>query len=123
MRDRSKAQIYTRRDGALNRAAAIPDHTQGKLQQILHPSYPLCKDDVVWILEFIKKKVVEEDPQIQGLAQPRLLKNFRYFAEVAMMLIHRRNGFDQEADRLKMWLREAAYGLQDEPNARNHFTS
>lgn len=98
----------------MNQSVAYPNHTQGKLEQILHPGYPLCKDDVVWILEFIKKKVAEEDPQMLGLAQPRLMKNFRYFAEVAMMLIHRRNGFDQEADRLKMWLREAAYGLQEE---------
>jgi len=104
----------TRRDEVLNPIVAYSNHTQGKLEQILHPSYVLCKEDVVWILEFIKKKVAEEDPRMQGLAQPRLLKNFRYFAEVSLMLIHRRNGFDQEADRLKMWLREAAYGLQGE---------
>jgi hypothetical protein len=104
----------TRRDGALNPTVAYQNRTKGKLEQILHPSYTLCKEDVVWILEFIKKKVAEEDPLMQGLTQPRLLKNFRYFAEVSLMLIHRRNGFDQEADRLKMWLREAAYGLQEE---------
>jgi hypothetical protein len=103
----------------MNRPAMYPSHIQGKLEQILHPSYPLCKDDVVWILEFIKKKVAEEDPQLQGLTQPRLMKNFRYFAEVAMMLIHRRNGFDQEADRLKMWLREAAFGLHDDAAMTN----
>ncbi|UJF35234.1 hypothetical protein [Paenibacillus hexagrammi] len=97
----------------LNATSPYTNHTKGKLEQILHPSHPLCRDDVVWILEFIKKKVAEEDPQLQDLSQPRLMRNFRYFAEVAMMLIHRRNGFDQEADRLKMWLREAAYGLQD----------
>ncbi|MCD1257959.1 hypothetical protein B5M42_003765 [Paenibacillus athensensis] len=99
----------------MNRAAAYPDPTRGKLDQLLHPGYPLCKEDVVWILEFIKKKVAEEDPQMQVTSQPHLIKNFLYFAEVAMMLIHRRNGFDQEADRLKKWLREAAYGRQDSP--------
>jgi hypothetical protein len=99
----------------LNHAAMHTNHTQGKLEQILHPNYTLCKDDVVWILEFIKKKVAEADPHVQSLPQPRLLTDFRYFAEVALMLIHRRSGFDQEADRLKEWLREAAYGLQQEP--------
>jgi len=98
----------------LNHTVAYPNHTKSRLDQILHPSYPLCKDDVIWILEFIKKKVAEEDPGLQGLAQPRLLKNFRYFAEVAMMLVHKRGGFDEEASRLKMWLQEAAYGLQVE---------
>ncbi|WP_246320002.1 hypothetical protein [Paenibacillus qinlingensis] len=97
-----------------NLTTALTNRTQRKLEQILHPSYTLCKEDVVWILEFIKKKVAEEDPMMQGLTQPRLLRNFRYFAEISLMLIHKRNGFDEEADRLKMWLREAAYGLQDE---------
>ncbi len=45
------------------------------------------------------------------LSQPRLLQNFRYFAEIALMLIQRRNGFDQEADRLKRWVQEASHGL------------
>ncbi|WP_261807561.1 hypothetical protein [Paenibacillus sp. N3.4] len=91
----------------MNSIVAYTNHNQGKLEQILHPSYILCKDDVVWILEFIKKKVAEEDPHMQGLTQPHLLRNFRYFAEISLMLIHRRNSFDQEADRLKKWLREA----------------
>lgn len=97
----------------MNPITANQSLNQSKLDHILHPSYQLCREDVIWILEFIKKKVAEEDPNLLGLAQPRLLKNFHYFAEISMMLIHRRNGFDQEADRLKMWLREAAYGLQN----------
>ncbi|MCZ8520262.1 MULTISPECIES: hypothetical protein [Paenibacillus] len=82
-----------------------------KVQQILDPSTPLCKDDIVWMLEYIKKKVAEEDPNLMDLPQPRLMQNFRYFAEIALMVIQRRNGFDQEADRLKAWVSEAAYGL------------
>lgn len=97
----------------MNPVPLFQSTSQSRLEQILHPSYQLCREDVVWILEFIKKKVAEEDPKLHGLSQPRMMENFRYFAEVAMMLIHHRSGFDQEADRLKMWLREAAYGLQD----------
>jgi hypothetical protein len=82
-----------------------------KLEQILDPARPLCKEEVVWILEYIKKKVTEEDPQLMDLTQPRLLQNFRFFAEIALMLIQRRNGFDQEADRLKSWVYEASFGL------------
>ncbi|WP_281887916.1 hypothetical protein [Paenibacillus sp. YYML68] len=85
--------------------------TTMKLDQIMDPTHPLCKDEIVWMLEYIKKKVAEEDPQLMDLSQPRLLQNFRYFAEIALMLIQRRNGFDQEADRLKAWLHEAAYGI------------
>ncbi|MFD0680413.1 MULTISPECIES: hypothetical protein [unclassified Paenibacillus] len=90
---------------------------QRKLEQILNPAHTLCKEDVVWILEFIKKKVAEEDPHLMELSQPRLMQNFRYFADISLMLIQRRNGFDQEADRLKNWISEATYGLTPPPKS------
>lgn len=88
-----------------------PNLTDLKLDQIMDPTRPLCKEDVVWMLELIKKKVAEQDPKLLELSQPRLLENFRYFAEIALMLIHRRNVFDQDTDRLKCWLSEASFGL------------
>ncbi|WP_201305468.1 hypothetical protein [Paenibacillus puerhi] len=94
-----------------HKQATASDLTGMKLDQIMDPTRPLCKEEVVWMLEYIKKKVAEEDPNLMDLSQPRLLQNFRYFAEIALMLIQRRNGFDQEADRLKSWLKEATYGL------------
>lgn len=94
-----------------NQAVPQTNLAELKLQQILEPDRPLCKEDVVWVLEYIKKKVTEEDPKLSDLSQPRLMQNFRYFAEIALMLIQRRNGFDQEADRLKEWVNEASYGL------------
>lgn len=87
------------------------DPTRTKLEQIMDPTRPLCKEEIVWMLEYIKKKVAEEDPSLMDLSQPRLLQNFRYFAEIALMLIQRRNGFDHEADRLRRWLQEASHGL------------
>ncbi|TVY06765.1 hypothetical protein FPZ49_27755 [Paenibacillus cremeus] len=93
--------------------------TEHKLEQILDPARPLCKEEIIWMLEFIKKKVAEEDPQLMDLSQPRLLQNFRYFAEIALMLIQRRNGFDQEADRLKAWVQEASYGLHPSKPVRS----
>ncbi len=97
--------------------SALPaDTTNRKLQSILDPGRPLCREDIVWMLEYIKKKVADEDPRLLELSQPRLLQNFRYFAETAMLLIHRKSFFDQEADRLKTWLYEASYGLHpDKP--------
>jgi hypothetical protein len=84
---------------------------QGKWEQLLHPSHELCRADVIWVLEYIKKKVAEENPALLGLSQPRLLTSFRCYAEIAMMLIYRHNAFDQDQARLKELLREAAYGL------------
>lgn len=92
-----------------------PQQTRHKLEQMFMPDYPLCKEDVVWILDLIKKKVAEEDPLLLDLSQPRLLKSYHYFAEVAMMFVHRRHFFDQEADRLRSWLLEAARDIIDLP--------
>lgn len=86
--------------------------TDQKLQLLLNPDHCLCKEDVIWVLEFIKKKVADGDPHLLELTQPRLLKNFHYFAEVAMMLIHRRNYNAQETDRLREWIAEATFGLR-----------
>lgn len=91
-------------------AASLPP-AKLKLKQMLDPQYPLCRDDVIWMLDYMKKKVAEEDPHLLGLSQPRLLQNFRFFAEVALQLIHRRPVCDHEADRIRKWLKEAFYEI------------
>ncbi|GAA3407209.1 hypothetical protein GCM10020370_37400 [Paenibacillus hodogayensis] len=68
------------------------------------------------MLEFVKKKVVEQDPRLLDLPQPRLLKNFQHFAEAATLLMQRRPGVN-EADRLRASLLEAAHGLLTDPAA------
>ncbi|NHN28505.1 hypothetical protein [Paenibacillus agricola] len=88
-----------------------------KIEQMLDSSHLLCRDDLVWVLEYIKKKVAEKNPQLLELSQPRLLQNFHHFAEISLMLIQRRGGFDQEADQLKTWIHEAIFGLQPSPPA------
>lgn len=94
-----------------------PHPAQSQLNSILDPEHPLTRSDVIWMLEFIKKKVADEDPALMDLSQPRLLQNFRFFAEASMALIQRRNYYDQEADRLREWLKQAAYGLLDDRQA------
>ncbi|CAM3955256.1 hypothetical protein L1N85_00255 [Paenibacillus alkaliterrae] len=91
--------------------------TQRRIKSILDPEHPICREDVVWMLEFIKKKVADEDPALMDLSQPRLMQNFHFFAEAAMSLIHRRHYCDQEADRLRDWLRQAAFGLNKDTSS------
>lgn len=95
--------------------AVSPNPNQDRLLTILHPNHTLKRKDVVWVLDYIKKKVADQDPNLMTLSQPRLIKNFHCFAEVAMMLIHRNAFYDQESDRLKSYLREALYGLLESP--------
>lgn len=92
-------------------------HSQAlRYERIFHPDHVLCKEDIVWILDFIKKKVADEDPQIMGLSQPRLIKNFQFFAEVAMLLIRQRSSCGHEYDQLRSWLEEASYGISPSPS-------
>lgn len=100
----------------MQQAAQRKQH-RSRLEQILNPNHPLCKEDVVWALEYVKKKVAEQDPRLLSLSQPRLLRNFQFFAEAATMLMHRSPGYIHEAERLRASLREAAYGLLGEFDA------
>ncbi len=43
-------------DALSNPKVPAPLATDLKLQQILDSSTPLCKEDIVWMLEFIKKR-------------------------------------------------------------------
>ncbi|SFD61180.1 hypothetical protein SAMN05216378_0646 [Paenibacillus catalpae] len=92
----------------------LPDThlTNARIDRILSNDHPLCREDVVWMLEFIKKKVADGDPALRDLSQPRLLKNFHYFAEASMLLIRSKHYSDQEATRLRNCLIEASYGLK-----------
>lgn len=94
-------------------SAVTPNPHRDRLQQILHPNHTLKRDDVLWVLDYIKKKVADKDPIFMTLPQPRLIENFHYFAEVAMIMLHRNVFYDQEYDRLKNYLREALYGLDN----------
>jgi hypothetical protein len=93
-------------------SSALSSHSsRQRLERILNPANPLVREDVVWVLEYVKKKVAEQDPRLLGLPQPRLLRNFQYFADAATLLIKQRPGWDHEAERLRNSLAEAVYGL------------
>lgn len=81
------------------------------LNKLMDPNHVLCKNDILWVLDYIKQKVAEEDPVLLSLHQPRLLQNFHYFAEVAMIMLHKRYQLGHEQEQIKSLLREACYGL------------
>lgn len=88
----------------------IEDQPRLKLDALLS-KVELTKSEVIWILEYIKSQIVMEDPKLLGLSQPRLLKNYLYFAKTSLLIIHQWDKNDQEMSSILHWLREAAYGL------------
>lgn len=91
-----------------------PNPASDKFNRLLREEHPLCREDIVWILDYIKQKAAENDPILLGLHQPRLLRNFHFFAELALMLLLGRHTPEQEQHTLKSMLKEAGYGLYEE---------
>jgi len=85
--------------------------SEEKFNKLMDMRDVLCRDDIVWILNYIKQKAADEDPALLGLHQPRLLKNFYHFAELAMLLIGSRNTGATEYDCIRNSLQEACFGL------------
>lgn len=95
---------------ALNRD---PHQAGERFNRLLAPDYPLCRDDVIWMLEYVKKKVADEASELSNLPQPRLLHIFQSFAEASMIMIKQRSGGGgPETDRLRSCLREASLALK-----------
>lgn len=83
----------------------------------MDPGHELRRDEIVWILSYVKQKAADGDPALLGLDQPRLLNNFARFAEAALLLINARNASVQEYDHIRQLLKEACHGLLDSGEA------
>lgn len=81
-----------------------------KFHRLMDDSHTLCKEEIVWILAYIKQKTADGDSALRNLHQPRLLRNFYHYAEIALMLLQPQT-FLHEQGRLKKLLREASFGL------------
>jgi hypothetical protein len=93
----------------MSEPAPLINPTRIRMEQISHPTHPLCRDDVIWMLDLIKKKVSEPDPNLIQLSPIQLLEHFHVFAELAMKLIHRRQTCCQETEQLKAWIYATYY--------------
>jgi len=77
----------------------------------MNRSHELCREDIIWVLSYIKQKAADKDPALLGLHQPRLLMNFQYFAEVSLLLLQSRYASIQEYSHIRAKLEEACHGL------------
>ncbi|NBD26382.1 hypothetical protein [Paenibacillus glycinis] len=98
--------------------ASLPEpfSARYRVERINDPDYPLSREDVIWTLAFVKKKMADEAPDLIGLPQPLLLRKFQSFAEASLLLLKQRSGCGPEADRLRACLQEIIAGLTIESN-------
>ena len=91
---------------------ALPSAAQEPLKRLLDPAQPLCREDLLWALDYIKSKMADGAPEWSGLDRPQLLAHFACFAELAMTLLHRRSSCGIDAACLRSMLSDT---LPDRP--------
>jgi len=84
-----------------------------RIRRILDPSYPLCREDVVWVLHFVQKKVASKDPALLDLSKPRLLQNFYSYCEAALLLFGSGSHVHGQNGDIRNCLLEAMHGLSE----------
>ncbi|WP_152619402.1 hypothetical protein [Cohnella kolymensis] len=76
------------------------------LRRLLDPSYPPRREDVLWVLDFIKQKVADGAPEWSGLDRPQLLEHFACFADMSLILLHRQVPYGPETACFRTMLRQ-----------------
>ncbi|WP_106768222.1 hypothetical protein [Paenibacillus faecalis] len=84
-----------------------------RLIQILDPSHPLCREDIMWVLHYVQKKVASKDPALLELSKPRLLQTFNSYCEAAMLLLGSKAPFYADNDKIRACLLDVLHGLVD----------
>ena len=84
-----------------------------RLSLILDPSHPLCREDIIWVLHYVQKKVASKDPALLDLTKPRLLQSFGSYCEAAMLLLGSKAHFHADNDDIRARLLDLVHGLTD----------
>jgi hypothetical protein len=91
---------------------AAPPSAGSRIDRILDPACPACRDDLLWLLHAVKKKVADGAPALQDLPRPQLIALFRDFAEAALTLLGGRTCAD-ELERARRGLADALVMLRE----------
>lgn len=83
-----------------------------KWTKIMDENTVLCRDDVIWMLDYVKQRLAAKHSHAFHISQDRWLHHFKTFANTAMMLLHDHRFCDQDMQRIKQQLYEASIELQ-----------
>jgi hypothetical protein len=71
------------------------------LMRLLDRSQPFCREDVLWALDYMKRKAAEGAPEWTGLDRPQLVEVFACYAEMALLLLQRQTPGRPEKERFR----------------------
>jgi hypothetical protein len=92
------------------------------IERILDPHHPLCRTEVIRVLEYMKKRMVEKDPKLLGLTQPHLLTWFAEYAGIALSLLNNDLYSRMEPDFIRLRLAKTVRLLECLPSECPHET-
>lgn len=84
-----------------------------RISQILDSSRPLCREDIIWVLHYVQKKVASKDPALLDLSKPQLLQTFAKYSEAAMLLLGSKTHVHIDNDGIRACLADLLNGLKD----------
>ncbi|MCM3784277.1 hypothetical protein M3231_14930 [Neobacillus mesonae] len=87
-----------------------------RISRIFERGHVICRNDVLLVLHYVQQKVASEDPLIMNLPKPRLIESFQYFSEASLLLLNEHAAHHYTQERLRKCLKEALYGLYEEPD-------
>ncbi|MDR9852833.1 hypothetical protein RJP21_04335 [Paenibacillus sp. VCA1] len=85
--------------------------TLSRIKKIADPRHILCREDMLWVLHYVQQKVAQGEPALLELPKPRLLQNFQFFGEAALLLLDRSAAGHAQDERIRICLQEAMHGL------------
>lgn len=92
--------------------SAIQRPTSVRLSRILDPNHPLCREDIVWVLDVIKQQLTDHPDKWIMLTSDQLVRRFHSYAEISSLLVHS-SSYGQESDRIRKYLTILVSGLYE----------
>lgn len=85
-------------------------HLSGPIQRLLDTSQPFLREDVIWALDYIRRKAADKAFLSTGPDQPPCCEYFACFAEMSLLLLNRQMPGPAEKARFRALLADLHEG-------------
>lgn len=92
--------------------STVQRSTSARLARILDANHPLCREDMIWVLNVIKQQLSDHPDKWAVLAPIQLVHRFHSYAEISLLLVNG-SSYGQESDRIRKYLSEVVSGLYE----------
>jgi hypothetical protein len=90
--------------------ASGASHLTGPIRRLLDPTQPFLREDVLWALDYVRRKAAEKARQPASPDQMPCCEYFACFAEMALLLLNRQMPGPPEQARFRAMLADLHAG-------------